>query len=84
MGGRWKAVDPNICGLDNGEAPKLGGKIRSRLERMGFRIPTILEIRDDHYIEGNIFLIESAGRIYVARVGWRCMVLETIIEVRNT
>jgi hypothetical protein len=74
--GRWKAEVLNTYGLDSREAARLGGGIRDRLEKMGFRIPTILEIRDEHHIEENIYLIDSSGRIYVARIRWRCVILE--------
>jgi hypothetical protein len=42
-----KAGILSTYGLDSGEVAKLSGEIRGRLERMGFRIPTILEIRDE-------------------------------------
>jgi hypothetical protein len=66
--GRWKAEILNTYGLDSREAAKLGGEIKDRLERMGFKIPTILEIQDEHHVEENIYLIDQSDRIYVARV----------------
>jgi len=38
------------------------------LKRMGFRMPTMLEIWDEHCIEKNIYFIDSSDRIYVARL----------------
>jgi hypothetical protein len=43
---------------------------------MRLRIPTILEIRDDRYIEEKIYIIDFTDRIYVAWVRWRCVILE--------
>jgi hypothetical protein len=74
--GRWKAEILSTYGLDSKEAAKLSGEIRDKLKRMGFRIPTILEIRDEHHVEENIYLIDSSDKIYVARIRWRCVILE--------
>jgi hypothetical protein len=74
--GRWKAEIPTMYGLDSRGTGKLSEEIGDRLRRMGFRIPIILEIRDEHHIEENIYLIDSSDRIYVARVRWRCVILE--------
>jgi hypothetical protein len=38
------------------------------LRRLVFRVPFILEIKDGRYINENFHLIDSTGRIYVARV----------------
>ena len=46
------------------------------MKRMGFRMPTMLEIWDEHCIEKNIYFIDSSDRIYVARLRWRCAVLK--------
>jgi len=46
------------------------------LKRMRFRIPTMLEIWDEHCIEKNIYFIDSSDRIYVTRLRWRCAVLK--------
>jgi hypothetical protein len=48
-----------MYGLDSGEVARLGGEIANKLKGMDFRIPTILEIRDEHHIEENIYLINS-------------------------
>jgi hypothetical protein len=48
------------------------------LRGLGFRIPATLEVRDDRYLEENIYLIGSSNKIYVARVRWRCIIPETV------
>jgi hypothetical protein len=63
--GKWKAGILITYELDSKETIKLGGEIRDRLERMGLKIPTILEIRDEHHIEENIRLINPSNRIYM-------------------
>jgi hypothetical protein len=66
--GRWKAEILTTYGLDGGETVKLSREIKDGLERMDFKIPTILEIQDEYHVEENIYLIDSSDRIYVARV----------------
>jgi len=53
--GKWKAEVLNTYGLDSGEATKLSEEIADRLKRMGFRIPIILETRDNRHIEEKIY-----------------------------
>jgi hypothetical protein len=38
----------------------------------------MLETQDDRHIEENIYLIDSANRIYVARIRWKSVILEAI------
>ena len=47
----------------------MGGEITDRLKRMGLRIPAILEIRDEHDVEEDIYFIGSSIG-YMARVKW--------------
>ena len=42
----------------SGEVARLGKEDVDRLKRMGFRIPTILEIRDEHNVGENIHFIK--------------------------
>jgi len=70
--GKWEAEALTTYGLDSREATRSSKEIADRLKRMRFRIPAILE--------KNIYLMDSPDRIYVARIRWRCIILEVAEE----